>query len=82
MLGDAAHGWTAGYPAAVLPKASRAGAEQRFASADGRAVLVVAVDPPLSNDAFDALVERLTADRAGPQRGEYDPGQRRPGFQL
>jgi hypothetical protein len=66
-LGDAAHGWSAGYPAAVLPNASRAagkaGPEQRFASADGNAVLVVAVGPPMSDADFDAFVEKITADR-------------------
>jgi hypothetical protein len=65
QLGDAAHGWSAGYPAAILPKASRNGAEQRFASADGAAALVVAVDPPMTSDDFDAFVDKMTADRAG-----------------
>jgi len=64
-LGDAAHGWSAGYPAAVLPKASRAGAEQHFASADGKATLVVAVDPPMTSDAFDSFVDKVSADRDG-----------------
>ena len=64
-LGDAAHGWSAGYPAAILPKASRSGAEQRFASADGNAVLVVAVDPPMTAEDFDAFVDKMTADRDG-----------------
>jgi hypothetical protein len=70
LLGDAAHGWSGGYPAALLPKtdqsgASQPGAEQRYASADGKARLVVAIDPPMSSDAFDAFVETATADRAG-----------------
>ena len=64
-LGDTAHGWSGGYPAALLPKADPAGGEQRFASADGKARLVVAVDPPMSSDTFDAFVETTTADRAG-----------------
>lgn len=64
-LGDAAHGWSGGYPAALLPRADPAGAEQRFASADGKARLVVAVDAPMSSDAFDAFVETTSADRAG-----------------
>ena len=59
VLGAPGLGWSAGYPAALLPKASRAGVEQRFASADGAASLVVAIDPPLTNDDFDALVEKL-----------------------
>jgi hypothetical protein len=64
-LGDAAHGWSAGYPAAVLPKASRSGSEQHFTSADGKATLVVAVDPPMTSDAFDAFVDKVSADRDG-----------------
>jgi hypothetical protein len=66
-LGDAAHGWSAGYPAALLPKAShtigQTGPEQRFASADGKAALVVVVGPPMSGKDFDAFVEKITADR-------------------
>jgi hypothetical protein len=53
-------GWAAGYPAALLPNASRNGSEQRFASADGKASLVVAIDPPISDDDFDKLVDKLT----------------------
>jgi hypothetical protein len=64
-LSDAAHGWSAGYPAALLPKASRVGTEQHFASADGKAVLIVAVDPPMTSDAFDAFVDKISADRDG-----------------
>jgi hypothetical protein len=69
-LGDTAHGWSAGYPAALLPKSSRVGPEQRFTSADGEAVLVVAVDAPMSSDDFDAFVEKVSADREG--RTEVD----------
>ena len=64
-LGDEAHGWSGGYPATLLPKADPAGAEQRWTSADGKARLVVAIDPPMGSDAFDAFVESSTADRAG-----------------
>jgi len=64
-LGDAAHGWSGGYPATLLPKADPAGSEQRWSSADGKARLVVAIDPPMGSDAFDAFVESSTADRAG-----------------
>lgn len=64
-LGDAAHGWSAGYPATLLPQKSAAGAEQVFASADGKARLVVAIEPPRSGEAFDAIVEEETADHAG-----------------
>ncbi|HEX4197814.1 MAG TPA: hypothetical protein VHZ26_10260 [Caulobacteraceae bacterium] len=69
-LGDAAHGWRAGYPAAILTKSSRVGPEQRFTSADGKAVLVIAVDAPMSSDDFDAFVEKVSADREG--RTEVD----------
>jgi hypothetical protein len=62
-LGDQAHGWSGGYPAALLPKAAPAGAEQRFESADGKARLIVAIDPPMTSEAFDAFVESTTADR-------------------
>jgi hypothetical protein len=64
-LGDATHGWSAGYPAAILPKASRVGTEQHFTSADGKAVLIVAIDPPMTSDAFDAFVDKISADRDG-----------------
>jgi hypothetical protein len=69
-LGDAAHGWSAGYPAALLPKAGRVGSEQHFTSPDGKAVLVVAVDPPMTSDAFDGFVYKVSADREG--RGQVD----------
>ena len=61
-LGDKGHGWSGGYPAALLPTAGRADGAQRFASADGKAVLVVALDPPLDSGGFDALVTSLTDD--------------------
>ncbi|HEY5009426.1 MAG TPA: hypothetical protein VII42_15605 [Caulobacteraceae bacterium] len=65
VLGDAVHGWSAGYPAALLPAASRAGTEQHFTSADGKALLVVAVDPPMTSDDFDAFIDKISADRDG-----------------
>lgn len=61
-LGDEAHGWSAGYPAALLPRASGAGASHRFVSADGKAALSYVVDPPMTGEAFDAVVERETGD--------------------
>ena len=64
-LGDEAQGWTAGYPATLLPKASRNGAERRFESADGKAVLVIAIEAPLSGDAFDEAFEKAKADEPG-----------------
>ena len=64
-LGDKAHGWSAGYPSALLPKASRAAGEQRFASADGKTAVAVAVDPPMTGEVFDAYIAKTTADREG-----------------
>lgn len=60
-LGGADQGWSAGYPAALLPLATREGAEHRFVSADGKASLVIAIDPPLSDADFDALVDKVRA---------------------
>jgi hypothetical protein len=71
-MGDPAHGWTAGYPAALLPKAASTNPrEKRFTSADGQAVLLVAVGPPLSGQAFDAFVQRQVADRPGIENRSY-----------
>ena len=61
-LGSPGEGWVAGYPAALLARASQAGAERRFESIDGKASLVVAFDPPMSDDAFDAFVDRTHED--------------------
>lgn len=71
VIGDKARGWSAGYPAALMPKAETVGREQRFASADGRASLVVAVDPPVSGDDFVAMVEKETADAPGRSSNNY-----------
>jgi hypothetical protein len=70
-LGDAGHGWSGGYPATLLPVATRDGIEQRYASADGKAVLVIAIEPGRTSEAFDALVEQETADRAGVEDRGY-----------
>ncbi|HEX4180341.1 MAG TPA: hypothetical protein VHY32_06090 [Caulobacteraceae bacterium] len=59
VLGGPALGWSAGYPAKLLPTASRDGAEQRFVSVDGKASLIVAIDPPLENEEFNARMEKL-----------------------
>jgi hypothetical protein len=67
-IGDEKRGWSAGYPAALLPTASSSGHEQRFASADGTAMLVIAIEPPRSGDDFAALIEKETA--GGPGRSE------------
>ena len=61
-LGDKDGTWRTGYPAALLPKATTVGREQHYASNDGKAELIVALDPPMSSDDFDALVDKETAD--------------------
>ncbi len=58
-LGGQGLGWSAGYPAKLLPAVSRNGAEQRFASADGKASLVIAIDPPMDNEAFNTAMQKL-----------------------
>ncbi len=69
-LGEAALGWSAGYPAALLPKASQAGGERRFESADGKASLVVSIGPAMSSEAFDAVWEQTKARaEAGESQG-------------
>jgi hypothetical protein len=71
-MGEPSHGWTAGYPAALLPKAmAMGGGEKRFTSADGQAVLVVAIGPPMTSDAFDAFVDRQVAERPGVENRSY-----------
>ncbi|MDP3174495.1 MAG: hypothetical protein Q8M88_08690 [Phenylobacterium sp.] len=70
-LGDPARGWTAGYPATLLPRSERKGQVQRFASADGASVLEIAVDPSLSDTAFNALVEQLSVERPGVSNRNY-----------
>lgn len=62
-------GWSAGYPAAVLKPAG--GADRRFLSADGRAELVLELEPALSEEAWDALVERETEDRPDDDNRSY-----------
>ncbi len=68
VLGDAAHGWTAGYPAALLPRAGKGS----FTSADGKVALTFAIDAPMTGDAFDALVEKETADNAARSNVGYN----------
>jgi hypothetical protein len=71
-MGGPAQGWTAGYPAALLPKAEVVNRwAKRFSSADGRAMLLVAVQPPMSAKAFDAFVAQQTADRPGVANRTY-----------
>ena len=58
-LGGAAQGWSAGYPAVLLPKAGPAGAERRFESADGKAVLILSTGPAVEDGAMDALMYEI-----------------------
>ncbi|HWA62744.1 MAG TPA: hypothetical protein VG939_15290 [Caulobacteraceae bacterium] len=64
-IGEPGHGWSAAYPAALLPKTTRSGAERRFASPDGKAALVMAIDAPMTDEAFDDFVHRTTEDKDG-----------------
>jgi len=64
-LGGPDQGWSAGYSSTLLPKASRVGREQHFDSADGKASLVIVIDPPLSNAEFYALADRLKNENSG-----------------
>lgn len=71
-MGDPGHGWTAGYPAALLPKARVVSPnEKRFTSADGQAVLTISISPPLSPEGWDGFVERQVADRPGVENRSY-----------
>lgn len=56
-------GWRAGYPAALLSPAP--GGERRYLGADGRVSLTFAVEPALSDDAWEALVDQEAEDRPG-----------------
>ncbi|MGZ9202268.1 MAG: hypothetical protein ACXW3D_11215 [Caulobacteraceae bacterium] len=64
-------GWSAGYPAAVLKPAAGAKTEQRFVSPNGKASLSILALPPLDGEAWDALVERETADQPDRERHGY-----------
>lgn len=64
-------GWTAGYPAAILSKVETLGRERRYSSPDGQKVLVIAIDPPMDEAAWDAFVDRMTDDRPGVDRHGY-----------
>lgn len=67
-LGGPKSGWTAGYPARLLPKAEIGAFGQRFSSADGGAVLEIAVLAPKSEDDFAAYADKLGED--APDRSE------------
>lgn len=54
--------WSAGYPAALLHPTAGPGAGQVFASADGKARLAIAIDPPVDEPGLNALIQRLVED--------------------
>lgn len=64
-------GWSGGHPGALLRPAAGAGGERRFVSADGKAELALAVEPPLDEAAWDALVDRETADDDANENRSY-----------
>ncbi|MFI4973565.1 MAG: hypothetical protein ACHP84_03385 [Caulobacterales bacterium] len=68
---DLGPGVAAAYPAAALPRARPSGKTRRFESADGHAWVEIATEAALTSDAFDALVERLTADDASRSQVNY-----------
>jgi hypothetical protein len=47
------------------------GTERRFSSADGKRVLVIAIDPPVGEAGWDAFVDKMTSDRPGVERHGY-----------
>jgi len=71
-LGGPGRGWSAGYPSKLLPEVSRVGAEQHFTSADGKATLVIAIDPPLSDEDFSAFSDKQTQDRPDRSENNYN----------
>ncbi len=54
-------GWKAGYPAALLSPAGPG----RYASADGKASIVYAVEPPVDDDAWDVIVDKAHEEADG-----------------
>jgi hypothetical protein len=64
-------GWKGGYPAALMPVAQTVGDERRFSSPDGKLKLVIATDPPLDDEAWDAFVDKMTEDQEGVDRHGY-----------
>ena len=61
-IADLGPGISAAYPATVLPHLKNLAAVRRFETVDGHAWLEIATGPALNSEAFDALVDRLTAD--------------------
>lgn len=67
-------GWQGGYPAGILSIASGAGTDEtgrRFTSEKGDAYVEFSNRPPMTEEAWDALVEERTADRAGKESRGY-----------
>lgn len=70
-IGDAAKGWSAGYPAKILTRATTAGGERRYESGDGKARLTVAELAPVDGDGFDALWEEAKTASEGKEDVNY-----------
>lgn len=66
-----ADGWTGGYPALMLPKATPEPNGRRFSTPTGEAHAVFAFDPPMTEEAWDAFVEARTAEREGRESRGY-----------
>ena len=66
-------GWKAGYPAKLLRSLSAAStpSERRYASDDGKVVLVTRTEAPLDGDAWDAFVKTETSDADGRETHGY-----------
>jgi hypothetical protein len=64
-LGGADAGWSAGYPARLFSGGRQVGDERSFSSHDGLAKLIIAIDPPMSEESFDVVSENLASEQAG-----------------
>ena len=67
-------GWQGGYPAGILDIASGAGTDEtgrRFTSEKGDAYVEFSNRPPVTDAAWEALVEERTADRPGREGRGY-----------
>jgi len=66
-------GWKAGYPAKVVQPVSATSTpgERRYASADGKVLLVTRTDQPMGGDAWDAFVKTQTTEAGGRETNGY-----------
>jgi hypothetical protein len=63
----AGKGWTAGYPASMLSPAGGG----RYAAPDGKSSLAIAVDPPVDEAGWDALVDKAREEIPGREINGY-----------